>query len=338
MLEKITKEGVLRALSGLTHPVSGADIVAEGLVQGVVVRDGKVGFFLEIDAEDKDACEALRQACEERVLSLGAEQVQVALTAHQSAPSVAGKRSPRKQTPAICEQMKTIIAVASGKGGVGKSTVAFGLARALAEQAEGRVGLLDADIYGPSLPSLLGITQKPEVGADKKIIPFDKHGILSMSLGFMVDAGQPLAWRGPMIQGALLQLFTHVSWQPLDYLIIDLPPGTGDIQLTLVQQIPLSGVVLVTTSQALSLADVRRCVALFEKVETPILGVVENMAWLTTSSGETLHPFGEGGGEALAKQMNLPYLGGLPLDSSLSDSPPASSLFGDLAKVIASHR
>ncbi len=214
--------------------------------------------------------------------------------------------------------VKNIIAVASGKGGVGKSTTAVNLALALA--AEGaQVGILDADIYGPNQPQMLGVKTRPET-VDKKLEPIISHGLQSMSIGYLVDADTPMVWRGPMVTSALQQLLNDTRWHDLDYLIIDLPPGTGDIQLTLAQKIPVSGAVIVTTPQEIALQDVRKAIVMFQKVNVPILGVVENMSMHTcTQCGHTETIFGEGGGEQLAQQYNVELLGSLPLDKRIRE-------------------
>jgi ATP-binding protein involved in chromosome partitioning len=212
------------------------------------------------------------------------------------------------------ENIKHIVAVASGKGGVGKSTTAVNLALALA--AEGaRAGILDADIYGPSVPMMLGIKQRPEVKDQKKMLPVMAHGLQSMSIGYLIDENTPMVWRGPMATGALQQLLTDTLWDNLDYLIIDLPPGTGDIQLTLAQKIPVSGAVIVTTPQDLALLDARRAYEMFRKVNVPVLGIVENMSMhICSECGHAEPIFGEGGGQRMAEQYHIPLLGALPLD------------------------
>lgn len=212
------------------------------------------------------------------------------------------------------ENVKYIIAVASGKGGVGKSTTAVNLALALA--AEGaRAGILDADIYGPSVPLMLGIKQRPEVKDQKKMLPIMAHGLQSMSIGYLIDENTPMIWRGPMATGALQQLLMDTLWDSLDYLVIDLPPGTGDIQLTLAQKIPVSGAVIVTTPQDLALLDARRAYEMFRKVNVPVLGVIENMSvHICSQCGHAESIFGEGGGKKLAEQYDTPLLGALPLD------------------------
>lgn len=216
--------------------------------------------------------------------------------------------------------IKNIIAVASGKGGVGKSTTAVNLALALA--AEGfQAGILDADIYGPSVPLMLGVNARPSVTEQKKVLPLLAHGIQSMSIGYLVDARAPMVWRGPMVSGALLQLLNDTLWDQLDYLIIDLPPGTGDIQLTLVQKIPLAGAVIVTTPQDLALLDARRAYEMFHKVNVPVLGIIENMSvHICSHCGQAENIFGEGGGQRLAEEYSLPLLGALPLDKQIQQA------------------
>jgi ATP-binding protein involved in chromosome partitioning len=210
--------------------------------------------------------------------------------------------------------VKNVIVVASGKGGVGKSTVSANLALALA--AEGaKVGVLDADIYGPSQPRMLGISGKPQSPDGKTIIPMQAHGIQTMSIGFLIEEETPMIWRGPMVTQAMMQMLNDSRWEQLDYLIVDLPPGTGDIQLTLSQKVPVAGAVIVTTPQDIALLDARKALKMFEKVEVPVLGIVENMAThICTNCGHEEHIFGAGGGERMAEQYQVPYLGSLPLD------------------------
>lgn len=213
--------------------------------------------------------------------------------------------------------VKNIIAVGSGKGGVGKSATAANLALALVEMGS-RVGILDADIYGPSQPCMLGISDKPEVSEGKRMHPIQKYGLQTMSIGYLIDANQPVIWRGPMVSGALQQLFKETVWDNLDYLIVDLPPGTGDIHLTLAQKIPISGAVVVTTPQDLALLDAQKACAMFQKVNVAVLGIIENMAMHTCSHCGHQEPiFGQAGGEKLAKQLQVPLLGRLPLDACI---------------------
>ncbi|MDD9841437.1 MAG: Mrp/NBP35 family ATP-binding protein [Alphaproteobacteria bacterium] len=353
---------ILAALKGLKHPQTGRDILSMDMVQGLTIKGGKVSFALAVLEDEAEACEPLRQACQTRILALaGVDSATIVLTAHKPAPDIGTQgahrtsasrtapKPPQKQTPAVFEQIDAVIAVASGKGGVGKSTIAVNLAAALAADTQNSktIGLLDADIYGPSTPQLLAVSEKPQVGADKKLIPIVKHKLQTMSIGYMVAPEQAMIWRGPMVQGALLQMLNDVAWPPLNILVIDLPPGTGDIQLTLAQQIPVRGALIVTTPQSLALADVRRCIAMFQKTKTPILGMVENMAWMTAPDGSKLYPFGESGGQTLAQSMNIPYLTSLPLDAALQSAtqngtpiiahaPQSNSAiaFRELAKLI----
>ena len=218
--------------------------------------------------------------------------------------------------------VKHVIAVASGKGGVGKSTVATNLAVAL-EQAGYQVGLMDADIYGPSLPLMMNIHGKPFANANQKILPLEGHGVRCMSIGFLVDDKEPIIWRGPMVMGVVKQFLHDVAWGELDVLIIDLPPGTGDAQLTMIQAVPLSGAVVVTTPQEVAVIDAVRAIEMFRKLEVPILGLIENMAWLDLPGGGRMHPFGEGGGERTAAEYQVPLLARLPLDPAVREGGDA---------------
>lgn len=241
--------------------------------------------------------------------------------------------------------VKHVIAVASGKGGVGKSTVAVNLAVGLAAQGY-LVGLMDADIYGPSLPLMMAVDGKPVANEQKKIIPLMAYGVKCMSIGFLADPGEPIIWRGPMVMGVIRQFLQEVAWAPVDYLIVDLPPGTGDAQLTMIQNVPISGSVIVTTPQEVALLDARRGVQMFRKLDVPVLGVVENMAWLETPDGGRMHPFGQGGGARMAKEFDVDLLCQVPLDPLIQqggdrgspaalDAAKVSGVFRGLATRVA---
>ena len=297
---------VRHILSGQTDPHTGAPLV--DAVRAVGVDGGRVSVDLQLGYPALGAIEALTA------------QVKAALEADPAIASAAVSVSSRIHVHKVqgalapLANVKNIIVVGSGKGGVGKSTVSANLALAL--QAEGaRVGILDADIYGPSQPRMLGVSGKPESPDGKVIIPMQAHGLAVMSIGFMVEEDTPMIWRGPMVTQAMMQLLNDTRWEQLDYLIIDLPPGTGDIQLTLSQKVPVAGAVIVTTPQDIALLDARKALKMFEKVEVPVLGIVENMAThLCTRCGHEEHIFGEGGGARMAAEYAVPYLGSLPLD------------------------
>lgn len=314
---------VRNALSAVKRP-DGRDIVTSGAVQALGAdADGQVRFTLEIAAGEHAAAEAMLAAAKEAAGRIdGVAAVSAVATAHSDAkPQQRGgggghdspfglKRGPQAHEDALGD-VGTIIAVASGKGGVGKSTVAANLAVAFARAGK-KTGFLDGDIYGPSAPTLFGVHGKA-AKVDEKIQPVMAHGVSVMSIGFLVDPEQALAWRGPMVTGALKQLMRDVAWGPLDVLIIDTPPGTGDAHLSLIQSKRLSGAVIVSTPQEMALADVRRGVELFRKTSVPIIGVVENMAWLEASDGKRTYLFGEGGAEKAAAALSAPFLGALPL-------------------------
>jgi ATP-binding protein involved in chromosome partitioning len=320
-MAQATREDVLRALDQVIDPVSGRSVVQEDIVQGLVVRDGHIGFAVEVDAARGADAEPLRKACEDAVMALpGVLSVTAVLTAHQDSapPRRAAHAHPHPQPrqepapPAGIPGVANIVAVASGKGGVGKSTVAANLAIALARQGL-KVGLMDADIYGPSVPRLFDITGKPRTEG-KKIVPIEKHGIKIMSLGFLLREDEAVVWRGPMVQSALTQMLNDTLWAPLDVLVLDMPPGTGDAQLTISQRAPLRGAVIVSTPQDIALIDARKGIAMFEKTKVPVLGIVENMStFVCPNCGHESHIFGHGGARAEATKMGVPFLGEIPL-------------------------
>lgn len=320
------KAEILAALDAIIADGETQSLVSADRVQGVVARDGNIGFSIEVDGLPPEAMDDLKKRAEAAVQNLpGIVSVTCVLTSHRPAQDAPPKNKRPKnngphnsastEVPEVFKRIKTVIAVASGKGGVGKSTIAVNLAAALAK-AGNATGLLDADIYGPSMPRLLGVTDKPKLTEDKKLIPIEASDMHTMSIGYLVNTDQAMIWRGPMAQGALMQMLEDVAWPDLDVLVLDLPPGTGDIQLTMAQRIPVSGAVLVTTPSELALADVTRAVAMFEKTQVPVLGLIENMAYLDAPDGSRLFPFGEGGA-AMAKNLKLAHLAALPLDANI---------------------
>ncbi len=294
-------------LAGIIDPHTGLDLVAGGALKGVGVDGDRVALDLVLGYPARSWHAALAaQVKTELEADPRISAAVITVTSRIAPHQVQKELSP-------VSAVKNIIAVASGKGGVGKSTTSVNLALALV--AEGaRVGVLDADIYGPSIPRMLGISGKPDTTDGQKIVPKQRHGVQAMSIGFLIEEDTPMIWRGPMVTQALQQLLNETQWDALDYLIIDLPPGTGDIQLTLCQKVPVSGAVIVTTPQDIALLDARKALKMFEKVEVPVLGIVENMAIHTCSScGHAEHVFGSGGGESMAQQYGVPLLGSLPL-------------------------
>jgi ATP-binding protein involved in chromosome partitioning len=328
-MSRVSRDDIAAALAGVIDEESGKDVMSAGLVQGLVVREGHVGFSLEVDPAKGAQKEPLRAACEAAVRKVpGVLSVTAVLTAHRAAaqsPSPAkghshaheGARAPQgaMKIPGV----KAIVAVASGKGGVGKSTVAVNLALALARLGR-RVGLLDADIYGPSIPRMMGLTGKPESKDGKKLLPKEKYGIKTMSIGYLVNEDTPMIWRGPMVQSALMQMMSDVEWGELDVLIVDMPPGTGDAQLTMAQRVPLTGAVVVSTPQEIALIDARKGFAMFEKTHIPVFGIVENMAYFVSpGSGEKSYIFGQGGARRMAEKLGCEFLGEVPLHMSIRE-------------------
>jgi ATP-binding protein involved in chromosome partitioning len=307
----VTPQQVLEVLKQVKYPGLGRDIVSFGFVRDIEVGSLGIKVVLAPTTRDERILAQLRAAVESAVRGMpGVPAVEVELT--QPAP-------PARQGvgPAPIPGVEHVLAVASGKGGVGKSTVAVHLAYAFAASGR-RVGLLDADIYGPSVPQMVRTAGAPATTRDQRIVPVEAHGVRTMSLGYLIDPGMPVIWRGPMITKVLTQFFRDVAWGELDLLVLDLPPGTGDAQLTIAQQLALTGGVIVTTPQAMALEDVRRGVAMFRELKAPVLGVVENMSgYVCHACGGQSEPFGSGGGRRMAEEFAIPFLGTLPLSRDL---------------------
>ncbi len=344
----ITKEAVLAALSNVQEPDLGKDLVTLNMVRDIEVDGKNISFTVELTTPACPLKEMIERACINAIRLLVDKEAVV--TVHMSARV----NSNRKDNKSVLPGVKNIIVVASGKGGVGKSTVSTNLALALAQEGAS-VGLMDADIYGPSIPIMLGIRdERPRMmddGGKGKIVPIDRYGIKAMSIGLLIDEKQAVIWRGPMASSAIRQFITDVLWGELDYLIIDLPPGTGDVHLTLVQTIPVTGAVIVTTPQPVAAADARKAIMMLkqQQINVPILGVVENMAYFTPEElpENKYYIFGKGGGTKLAEQFDLPFLGEIPIVQSIreggdrgipavvNDEPVSRSAFMQLAQNAA---
>lgn len=317
----VDRDGVMRVLGGVAHP-GGGDLVSRDLIRALTVEGGVVRFVIEAGTpEEARALGPAQAEAEAKLKALpGVTSVQVVMTAHGPAAKAApptlkiGQHpTPQQGGPQRISGIDRIIAVASGKGGVGKSTVASNLAVALARRGR-RVGLLDADIYGPSQPKMMGVSKRPSSPDGKIIEPLVAHGVTMMSIGLMLKEDEAVVWRGPMLMGALQQLLGQVAWGKLDVLIIDLPPGTGDVQLTLCQRTQLTGAIVVSTPQDVALLDARKALDMFSKLKTPVLGLVENMStYICPNCGHESHIFGHGGVAAEARKLDLPFLGELPL-------------------------
>ncbi len=336
-MAEIGERDVLAALGTVVDPETGRDVVSAGMVSELAVRAGNVQFVIEVDPSRGPKMEPVRKAAEIAVARLpGVVSVTAVLTAHNPKPAAApapprpAQGHPHAHGPAhgapaepILPDVRAIVAVASGKGGVGKSTTAVNLALALARQGL-KVGILDADIYGPSLPMLMGISEKPRSLDGKKLEPIDKYGVRCMSIGFLVPSDTPTIWRGPMVMGALQQLMSEVAWGALDVMVVDMPPGTGDAQLTLAQRVPLAGAVIVSTPQDLALIDARKGLNMFRKVDVPVLGIVENMSYFVCPHcGGRTDVFTHGGARRAALEMGVPFLGEVPLDIAIREASDA---------------
>jgi ATP-binding protein involved in chromosome partitioning len=325
----VTEAEVLERLRRVPGPNGSGDLVSLGMIGGLAIKGGHVTFAIQVDPKQAAALEPLRQAAEKTVDSIpGVLSVTAVLTAERAAPAAqrpqpephAHGHGDRAGARALVPGVKAIVAVASGKGGVGKSTVASNLALALARQGHA-VGLLDADIYGPSQPRMLGIRGRPTSGDGKILEPMQAYGIKVMSMGFLVAEETPMIWRGPMVMSALQQLLRDVNWGALDFMIVDLPPGTGDAQLTMAQQVPLAGAVIVSTPQDIALIDARKGLNMFRKVDVPVLGIIENMSYFACPNcGHVTHIFSHGGAREEAERLGVEFLGEVPLDMAIRET------------------
>lgn len=336
----VSEEQVLKALGTVKDPDRGTDVVSLGMISGLTVKGGNVAFALEVDPSRGAALEPLRQAAEKAVDSLpGVTSVTAMLTAHRAPPKLGGGHDhkghdhkghshgpapaaapPPKPAKIGVPGVRAIIAVASGKGGVGKSTTSVNLALGMAANGL-RVGLLDADIYGPSLPRMLGLSGKPETTDGKVLRPHLRHGVKVMSMGFLVAEETPMIWRGPMVMGAIQQMLRDVAWGELDVLVVDMPPGTGDAQLSLSQNVPLAGAVIVSTPQDIALLDARKGLNMFRRVDVPVLGIVENMSYFCCPNcGHRSDIFSHGGARAEADKLGIDFLGEVPLDIAIRET------------------
>ena len=326
---------VVKALEKIKDPVSGRNVIEAGLIEGIAIRGRHASFTIEVPAARGATAEPLRKSCEEAVAQIpGILSVTAVLTAQREGhPRAAAARGHSHQGGHAHEHgtapagrsvpgVASIIAVASGKGGVGKSTVAVNLALGLAALGL-KTGLLDCDIYGPSVPKLMGIAEKPRAQG-KKLLPIEKYGLKTMSIGFLVEEDKPMIWRGPMVQSAITQMLADVEWAPLDVMVVDMPPGTGDAQLTLAQRVPLKGAVIVSTPQDLALIDARKALAMFRRTEVPVLGMVENMSvFVCPHCGEASHIFGHGGARQTAANLGCDFLGEIPLVPAIRETSDA---------------
>ena len=340
----LTEGAILDVLRTVQEPELGRDIVTLNMVKDIDIADDRVAMTIELTTPACPLKDEIERNARAALESIGAGSVEITWG------SMVRRSSPR-QGEQLLKDVKNVIAVASGKGGVGKSTVSVNLAVALA-QAGAKVGLLDADITGPNIPMMLGVDGKPSASPDgKRIMPLERHGVKCISIQFFVPEGEPIVWRGPLVGGAIQQFLRDVEWGELDYLVIDLPPGTSDAQLTLAQAVPLGGAVLVTTPQEVSLSDVSKALAMFKRLSVPVLGVVENMtAFVCPHCGESHEIFGRGGGERFAAEHGIDFLGGIPLDVTVRqggdvgvpavaqrEPGPAAQALAAVAGAVAAH-
>ena len=334
----ISQDIIVAALRTVRDPANGEDIVSRNMISGLQISNGDVLFMIEVDPARGPSLEPLRQHAERVVSAIpGVKKVTAILTAETDGPQ---KKRPQ-QVAGLVPRIKHIVAVASGKGGVGKSTVAANLAVALAKAGQ-KTGLLDADIYGPSQPRMMGLAGQKPGGEEGKINPLLAHGVKVMSIGFMVKDDAPLIWRGPMVQSAILQLLRDVDWGEIDVLVVDMPPGTGDAQLTMAQKVPLSGAIIVSTPQDIALIDARKGLEMFRKVNVPVFGIIENMStYICPGCGHEDHIFGHGGARAEAEKLDCDFLGEIPLHKDIRVNGDggvpivAAQPHSDYAKVFA---
>ena len=346
----MTEEQINDLLKQVRYPGYSRDIISFGLVKNVAVNSGAVSVMVDLNGGNAEIAAQIKHDVEQLLRNAdGVEHVHVQVKVPQGASasqSSSGGASNPFQNQQSVPGLQRIVAVASGKGGVGKSTVSVNLACGL-QKLGARVGLLDCDIYGPSIPLMMGVRERPSITPEQKMVPVISHGIKLMSMGFLLDDDQPVIWRGPMIMKTIQQFFNSVDWGELDILLVDLPPGTGDAQLSLCQTVPLDGGVIVTTPQEASVGVVRKGIAMFEKVNVPILGIVENMSYYTAPNGDRIEIFGNGGGRVECERKNIPFLGEVPIFTEIREGgdsgqpvaavqtdSPAGQSFMDVAKIL----